>query len=1631
MGYLFMAGVLPSLANTERLVYLTHLEASVGMHEKEASALKEIFEEHRVLNLDASRLTHLRDWLNELNQRLTAAIEKQGKYYPSYTIYVLASDQPTAFIYKFMLPGHQVYRGSVFLSIGLVHKYLKNLNETIDTIEKTTLDHVLEGLTGVIAHEFVHPKQDELIKWRWREAQNKSRENHGQMDEASTDFLAIKTLKESRLEPKSMLTGLELLYGNTATQGKFMNRALLGAASSHPEEDVRLGLVRGALTLQRLNEGQHEVTPISYAFDGIKNDLKRTLAAFKAVDDRLLYELNAQSVSNVSGAVKLFQEWLSDPRTPERPDIGEILAHYSLIQVKTVSGDLSDENIEDFKKFFLFLLNEKVRNKFKYKWSGVWDRYNGDNETGMHGIDKVSPEYARKYQKKLDDLSVYKDARFTDWFEHLLQTRFWETFRNGEGWSFEYLPAILPSEYLHRVYSQALLEIEKEDVPDKAMRALLEMDYGAKSAGIDIGLHTQIQDAISRVFRSSALARKVHLAESRNVISSRSDVTDSKWLNGRLLRDQKQTGKDAGSLLKSSYEFYKYLLKMPEYIDIFSDPRSEPFRVLVWVNDSSTFLRPMHRKSYLHAPKTVSLLLETIELNSWQERISDALNRPHEALNSELGSLIRLIQHKDMPFSNKERVNLLLALTKLKGTSINRYNIQLFEKIYFNNAVYYGDSLPFLYEFYKTLLSSTHLSAEALLEELEWDKKIFRKNSDKFVSFLEHLVHRGDISKEYYQKKVLNNVLTDHNENINFRLQNLDSKTKYKILNLLRNQGMNIDQILNLLISQFNLDHFRPHTFPEGYERIKESALRAFEAKLNIVPAYSYILGQLAGGLKSDFMKYVGLSRELDAREFATTFSDKFSKILNLYKKVFNPDQIWIPIHLKGQADFSGVSKLAEAFVPLIPSDGLSKDQYFELWRNIAAKKANRYSDKLFQNHIYPYRKTLNSAQIKDIFENGLLLSEQMKVGLLKQYQESRLVSLSRSVGNISDAEVRDLVLEINRYVSDSSHHKDDYLEHVSWTLELKEQFLNKYIEPMKSFNYQSIDPLTFNVLSFLGVMSQKLSPRDKLNFLEYILDPKGDLLTRVPGVRSNFNKVRSHLESLTGRSYSDVEFFELIGKIETFISEANEKIRVVLNETLIGTRPPYGLIYSNQKILEQLYKLAGLDSEKLTYFKAYSEALPAHERSLLLSYVLAIKGELNPGDSELLKVFERHKTPGIKFAQMASVLSFFGDKESKSLAKAKDSSEPPSRSDIYKRLREVYTNEEFDSIKSVRQHVGSGGIKHVVFVEFKDGLTEAVYLKRDHLENTISSTLGVIEGFVKNLRTNSRYSESYDYDFYLSSLRKQLANEGDFLRELDLSKLMNKMYSEVRAHKGWKFMAVAPSKSRPQKENVLHFVAVKNAKKFSDLSYSDKVIVSELILSTELRFLLERGVFDADRHLGNYLFDPVGKHIFPIDFGQVYTLKKNGIFAPGDHYYLSQIFRGLDDKDASSGAEKLVTAVFSILEGSAPKDHSLVLRLMSKTTAILSSNAAPVEKILKVVAALTSEKVYLPMSYSLGIIKGLSYLTKEDYSKYVSVDFINDRLRSFTKRQTLFGQRFKLFASEQRSCLDALSLERFQYKKR
>ena len=1561
-----------------------------GLSSNEASHFENVFKNTPLVDLELSGLSELSRWLDTTSDRLSTAIEKEGSYFATYRPFLTAGSDATIENYKYHPNAQHYYRGYVYFSTGMIKKLLQSLEATPETLTDEQARLFLDGLTGLIANEYAAPKHDEMGRHRMRAMQDI---NAGQLqaDVVATDLLALRILRKANFNQDALLTGLELSYGSRpSTRREYLRRSLGALFSQRPEQKLRLNIVRASLAHERINKGEIEPKRIEFNLEALKKDLSRILiahAAYEKTSDLNSGTAQSKALSFV-GLLRELKVWI-DPELNGGPETSRdyrarLLAIKSATENRTAAYNA--EEISEFTNLIDFLVNEKG---FMLAENRGWHGDTGN--VVKKSLTKLDYDEVRRRQRLLNEIKAFDSPLFEAWLSERLKN-VWQVFPfSGDG-EFEFLPSVLPRKAVERIYHVALKKLSAQ-TPIVRARVLLSVLAGNIAMGGSVDFDYKVLRELRAQISADPIIFEVVIQLWPNLIN-----VERRYFNERLLLWQKAYPENH-DLIREYAAISKMGLERPESPSSLSlaksslrwDIDNRMLEILNWAEDPTQIFRRFNKNSKINPESVVKYFESLMKTPAWQTALAQAFAGQHAVskggdIESPIDALMAVLRHMNMPLTIKHKLRILRAATPNWSDEANYVSTRLgiikalagpFQVQaaieFFNDALASGEKDPF------NVIKRRFGDQADLIHEL------FNSDGSRFVKFLTTLNKNGKLSSdsllELFNKYLLGTAAGEIAPGMFF----LDRDAAVRLWAFYRKNGVRGTDFLKSFIPGFEAKRYGKITLKLENYQLKKDLQSALKVGIDILPQYARVVTHLSSQLASDL-----------------SFKHGFDQALEFYHLIFNPDAKLIPVHLRGLVSYDALDDLSKTFVALIP-EGLTAEQYDKLWLELSAKRSNQYTDKLFETRI---RAGKTHKQLLDYLQYNRVFAERVKVSVLREVFETEIASLVASKNKVSDKALYSLLMRIQGFVPKSSRFKDELLEDLAWRLKLNESQLVKFIEPPKSFNYAAMDMRTVNLMSIVSVVMEKLTNDDKLRLVDYVREPRGELLSAVPAFQQVFN-------SLKGKLYWMQES-DMIQDLEASIKDAGEAERHLYLELLLGTKE-VGLWHQGDAIREKLFDRAKLapNTQNRILFDAYIKAHASYEHSIILAYLLALERGEKEGGFDLVSVLEMHRTPGVKFAQMASILGIFGEDTREQLAKTKDRAMKPSKYEIYKMLKDAYPAALYENIKDVHRMLGSGSLKVVALVEFNDGTMEAVSIKRPYSEDTIRSTLDMAQRWMAFLREHPDYTNAYDYDYYLTQLRKQLGNEVDFGVELKASEEMIKYYAKAKPVRGWSFGAVPPSKNKLQTNDVLHFMPITGTVKFEKMSPEDKKAAAELILDTELQLLFKRGIFDADRTLGNYLFDPKSKKVFPLDMGQVYHLQRGGLLTADDRFYLSQLIVAFSEENHDKAAERILR-VFVTLNESTPPTKATQEALQAKIREALTSKDLRLDqRLLRVLTESNKAGVYVPLRYSMGIVKGLTILSNEEYAKAAPAKFIENRIRKFVRWQVLRGKVITLLGRD------------------
>lgn len=1584
---------------SESLVFQTFLELTRGLPSREGKFFEELLKRHKVLNLEKSGFPELAEWIEKLNSRLSEAIEKDGNQFGTYRVYLIASEEHIGFIHKYRPPGQQFYRGHVFLSTKLLETYLERLSPDGDALTDDQLTVMMTAIQGVASHEFVHPKEDELIKFdllaRGREDDSR---DHDQTDEMATDLLAVKLLRTAKLDPYSILLALELLYGIEPSRREesrmaYGRRVLDALLEVHPAQKLRLTILRAALTHDRVEAGDPETDPIPFRADPLRRELSRLAKA-----DRLwLGPSENPLVAAFQGLAKTLGR---NARHGDHEYYIRYLRKFREI-VATRGTPVTDDELDRYLALQKDLLADAIEFLVDYDhWIGPRDR-DDEQPYAAQGLWAPEPGPARERQRVLATLPFYTHAKYQSWLAARVAANPFDLFEHGKkAPGLETLTSVLPARDVARVYRAALDRLHERPSNRERAKALLAMWWG----NVAMGGPSEFDLEIVEKLRALGKADPEMSQEIGASLWPLLDM-DRAHFQGRFLRWDREHADRKGHLLHEWAGWMRDLIAEPSGFlrTLVTGSRltgkGELYpriaEILAWDTEPSSFPTRFEVGKKIPTGPFFEAFRDLWRSPVGQKMILEQLKRFRDDQDyywNFVGLFTgRVVLNTDYPLSLDQRRELLQIL---RGKNLYRKlglaaNSPAFRKIQgrFLESLRGPLQPELIADWYQEMRCTNVDDFAAKVREAfeapdaDLIHKMFDSKAEVFISFLVELRRRRVLTQADVDTATRGYLMASNPDEMSHHLFGSQTSTMFHLYRTLRRRGLRGTRLLRELAYGFRTEGFkRSEDFLHRDARYGERTEAAAELGAVYVPAYYSFIAGLGDPLRADFI----------AEE---DFVARFDQALEFLHQCFNADGVAIPVHLKGMYPVSRLDDLAPIFLALVPPRGLTPEQYEKIWREVSTKRASHHTDAFFETHVLSRIQSRDA--IREVLANGMIQSERLRVLLLKRLVGSDVEALFQRRDRLRDRDLYDLLATIQSYCPRASRSRDEFLEEIAWKLRLREAQLVKFIEPAKTYNYSAMDKSLLRILSAVSVLLERMSEADKLAFVKYIREPRGELVRAVPAVGE-------WLKTLTdaGANLARSKMLDLVQDLESMLRDAGEVERHLLIELFVGTTD-VGLWHSGPAWRERLYEQLGLlpGTQNRVLLDTHLAARPEYEHTVLLSYLLSLDRQAAGAPFDLVRVLEMFRAPGVKFAQIASILGVFGEENSRRLAETKDRAMVPTMLETYRMLKKVYPEALYREVKHLEVLLGSGSIKVVVLVEFLDGTVEAVYIKRPNTEATIASNLGMLERWMGHLRLVPEYADAYDYEYLIGLLRRQLKMDTDFPTELANNLAMAPIYERAPRRGGWSFASVKPTK-RLQSDEVMHFTAVRNGVRYAKLAEADKRSVAELILDTELGLLLDEGVFDAERTVGNYLFDPTEKKVYAIDLPQVYRLHRGFLLAEDDRTRLARVFRALVEPPSTDVARLLAEALLELSENKPRLDAAAKRDLVADIETALRRGGRLDERLLRVTGIAHRRGVRLPLHCSLGVMKAMSILSKEEYSKFVDEDFIRARLERFVKRQ-------------------------------
>ncbi|MBL7546073.1 MAG: hypothetical protein JNL11_19795 [Bdellovibrionaceae bacterium] len=737
------------------------------------------------------------------------------------------------------------------------------------------------------------------------------------------------------------------------------------------------------------------------------------------------------------------------------------------------------------------------------------------------------------------------------------------------------------------------------------------------------------------------------------------------------------------------------------------------------------------------------------------------------------------------------------------------------------------------------------------------------------------------------------------------------------------------------------------------------------------------------------------LVREIDALANETkTPAEKIRKLLEYSKTLaVQRDQITY------RQDLTNSFIKSAAALPMTITDK------YKFFINLTNLSADTHTDRYFTQTILPYisqNKEWNA--LARTLEKDRLYSDELKTTLARTVLASEAIHVRE---NPTSNKLYDFTTRLKNLVSNDSSARDQLLEEYAWQFHLEGIKLKANIVDNKSLNWRKTDPRWVNAASAVSELINDLNLTQKFDFLKYIIYAKpGDSLPKnlekvlfdiTKKAITSTQELTSHRSTLK-QNHTPADLDALASKkayqarltIEKLVHSTKPVERVPVIDIILSTGSPSMVNRpSTLNYLQEHWIGLKQGSVELEMLNAFLEVIPKHEQSISLAYILANRdagqSKLNNGTAALLEIFS---TVGIKFGQMAATWNLFGDDTTEQIKKLYDRATPMTLDEVQDALKKYLPDEEYRRIAKFEKILGGASIKTVVQVKLTNGQTVALMVQRPSAQAQVKENMRLALKFLEALERRSVNVTHPMFKPLIESLKHQLLPELDFRNEVKNYALLGKIF-EKRSfqHKGWKLEIPQVRSEIEAKEKVFLTDAIigensgdirslKDVMEDKTISNQFKAEIGELVTSSSLELLFKHGLFDPDRHVGNFLVDINNKKVVFIDPGQLVDFRASQKSWQWDpRLTLAEFMNAFNTKNARN-----LVHYAGIMANGHNLDKATQQELTQKIAQVMNSALNLQDRLTEIITLLYGAKFQFDHIFTFGGLKGLMTLFAPDF---------------------------------------------------
>jgi predicted unusual protein kinase regulating ubiquinone biosynthesis (AarF/ABC1/UbiB family) len=645
-------------------------------------------------------------------------------------------------------------------------------------------------------------------------------------------------------------------------------------------------------------------------------------------------------------------------------------------------------------------------------------------------------------------------------------------------------------------------------------------------------------------------------------------------------------------------------------------------------------------------------------------------------------------------------------------------------------------------------------------------------------------------------------------------------------------------------------------------------------------------------------------------------------------------------------------------------------------------------SDAFFKETILPL---LSVNELHDVLIGGTIRRVDLRVALTRQVIESKLQELKAAGLPPAKGPANEIFRLIKEINPESSAEKDILLEELAWDLKLSDRMLTGMVESQKSANPFAPGKITFPQWASAALnIAGKLSNESRWELVRFL---------RVKDGSGTLEKVREELRKMSldelikgaeafgvlaadqaKDSLRDLAIEQFISHLEKFALESSTLERVPLIDALLnaGKEPlARSSRFLDHILYEELRFTPKSTNDRLLRAFLSRKVTPEHEKTVTLAYMLA---NSQGGNLDAASLFQMGRTVGIKFGQQANIWDLFGKTVSEQTKKLKDNAGALPKATIERLLeKEKSNNPAFRSIKSLDAVLGSASVKTVVLVTLENGDRAVLMIRNPAIKGQIRANLRASKSLIAALKKDGILEGSEFFELLVNALEGQIMREIEFSHEVEMLDALRPALANLNRQLGsklggWTLRTVAPVSSKSFSDEMA-LMTLAQGVPFEKLDKSTQAAAGPAIVQASLALLFRHGIFEPDRHVGNFFVDSITKTITFIDAGQLERYKMTHAFAWDDRLTVAKFLMAFRDKDAKSLLESIKLMSHPPEAGT---NDTLMLAQIKKLLA--SPNADQAVMLQSLVKSSAEHGLKLKQEFSFGIIKGFMTLVGENY---------------------------------------------------